>query len=1051
MINIFNLISTRIHSGFRCIHISGNLPPPVSPEYTREEFPPRLSSHSMRLNYIKDRLLSKNPDSLATSYLKYKSLLDTFSFKVLNSWDNLLVGSIDDTDFISIINSFIKNIPDNNIVCILPCVLTDNRIITLSQQLFVTNYTDPESLREVLLYLFESKMLPYQFTDESQVFFKHRGIVPSSPIDKNHLRNIQLQLKNVSTSLNSVNYKIPGFINKVPLTTKLNEFGRLINPEYLSKVSNLSGSLFQVDSHYIFVSKNGNILNGEVYDKNNKYVHSFEDTINPYFTNRKFSNNYSITFDNTNGKLFFITFNLTTDFLTIGRGIGFNFLPRMGRIRQCTPAPFFVIDLETYVIPETNKLTPYAVGILNESKEYLYYLTDYNSCETMIQTAFQELFKDMGEAGIKNAHMYAHNLSGFDGVYLLNYLNKTGFKVEPTFKETKLIKLKISLGTGDSKLTIKILDSFLLLPDSLENLSKGFKVSTQKKHFPHKFVSYDTLNYIGPMPGGVYYYNPPELLKNNQNKLIHSIPNWNLKEELLNYLKGDLQALHQVLKSFQQENIKLYNIDITNFTTISSLVFFIWRAYFVKNTRIPILSGKIYDFIKQSHFGGINMVITPFGFNLHDLDINSAYPSAMCNPMPVGSPVYVKTTRLEDIGFGFARVKIKTPSNLHIPVLPVKTEKGVIYPLGSWEGIYFIPELKMAQEFGYEITVIEGYKFEKEYKLFNKYVKLLYPRKKKEQGARRFLYKLQLNSLSGMLGLKENHQITKKIKISNLEEILKKHTVYHTIPIDENTVWVSYEKTTNSKLAKLWGVLPEDLVKYKLNEDLKIPHQSVGIASAITSYARIHLIYQIKNLLNKNDCGITPTRTRHITIPHHKKEIQIYYIDTDQMIANKLTDFIHIGDNLGQFNLRNSGVTGIFIKKKLYALIPPGGRSPIIKASSLGDKINPGQIYELYLGKNVKVKVEKLFKNMPEGNIINKQTFLNITPSEIGRQKVYSEGKWVSTTPYFIKDKIIQVTALILRNPGDLTKYTQKSSNLSVYIKKASEISVYIKKESEEC
>jgi DNA polymerase type B, organellar and viral len=43
-------------------------------------------------------------------------------------------------------------------------------------------------------------------------------------------------------------------------------------------------------------------------------------------------------------------------------------------------------------------------------------------------------------------------------------------------------------------------DSYLLLPSSLNKLSKAFKVYSPKDIFPHKFVSNLNLTYTGSVP-----------------------------------------------------------------------------------------------------------------------------------------------------------------------------------------------------------------------------------------------------------------------------------------------------------------------------------------------------------------------------------------------------------------------------------------------------------------------------------------------------------------------------------------------------------------------
>jgi hypothetical protein len=56
----------------------------------------------------------------------------------------------------------------------------------------------------------------------------------------------------------------------------------------------------------------------------------------------------------------------------------------------------------------------------------------------------------------------------------------------------------------------------------------------------------------------------------------------------------------------------------------------------------------------------------------------------MCNPMPLeflGESIG-NSVKLENI-FGFAEVKVTTPENMDIPILPFKVDNETLHPLGS--------------------------------------------------------------------------------------------------------------------------------------------------------------------------------------------------------------------------------------------------------------------------------------------------------------------------------------------------------------------------------
>jgi hypothetical protein len=105
---------------------------------------------------------------------------------------------------------------------------------------------------------------------------------------------------------------------------------------------------------------------------------------------------------------------------------------------------FITMDIET--IKVTNKLVPYLICAYNGSA----YITSYAN-ESLDQKALfsnfitQLLSQFCSKRGI--TEVYAHNLSGFDGMFLLRHL--TGFgKVEPLLHNGKIITIKLKLVGG---------------------------------------------------------------------------------------------------------------------------------------------------------------------------------------------------------------------------------------------------------------------------------------------------------------------------------------------------------------------------------------------------------------------------------------------------------------------------------------------------------------------------------------------------------------------------------------------------------------------------
>lgn len=90
-----------------------------------------------------------------------------------------------------------------------------------------------------------------------------------------------------------------------------------------------------------------------------------------------------------------------------------------------------------------------------------------------------KFFKDLFSLNLKDTDIYFHNLSGFDVNFLLKpLLNMKDVKSEIMLRDDKFIQIKINYG----KTSFNIKDSLLLLPGSLMNLSKSFKIETPKEN-----------------------------------------------------------------------------------------------------------------------------------------------------------------------------------------------------------------------------------------------------------------------------------------------------------------------------------------------------------------------------------------------------------------------------------------------------------------------------------------------------------------------------------------------------------------------------------------
>lgn len=131
-----------------------------------------------------------------------------------------------------------------------------------------------------------------------------------------------------------------------------------------------------------------------------------------------------------------------------------------------------------------------------------------------------------------------------------------------------------------------------------------------------------------------------------------------------------------------------FDIDMTKSLTISKLAYEIFTKDYMDNDKaIPLINKKnIYNEIKLGYYGGMIEVYKPFGKNLYYYDVNSLYPYVSLNDMPgleCHKQEYINTNKSIDELFGFFYCDIEVSTDKYLEILPVKTEKGNIYPVGK--------------------------------------------------------------------------------------------------------------------------------------------------------------------------------------------------------------------------------------------------------------------------------------------------------------------------------------------------------------------------------
>lgn len=615
---------------------------------------------------------------------------------------------------------------------------------------------------------------------------------------------------------------------------------------------------------------------------------------------------------------------------------------------------------------------------------------------------------------------YTHNLGNFDAVYLLKIILEYNKKVKDYFdlkniiyRNEDLLKFEVSIPSLYKTTKIIFVDSYNLLANSLSSLAKQFGIPTQKGYFPYNFVNKNTLNYIGVTPGIEEFKG---ISKEEYTKIYRQ--DWNLKEENLEYLKKDLLSLYEIMKESNKYLFINHKVQMTDSLTISGLAMKIFCTYYLYNNTISIINKpKIFNDLKLSYYGGIVEVYKPYGENLKYYDVNSLYPFVAKNKLPLKLLSYCEfltenlteaKTLSDRFGFFKCRINTRNVAPKYLGLLPIHYDSKLIMPHGEWEGWYFSEEVKFAEYYGYEVTVLCRYVFDDAYTpTFNKYVDNLFKIKSNSQGSEKLMTKFFLNSLLGRFGLDIEKPITTILTEKMTKELLIANELSFKKITDEDFL-VTYNPKPSLEICEEHGVDYNQLLNSRnpIREDSPLQNVNIAISSAIAAYGRIYM--------------------NQIKIQILEKGGNIYYTDTDSIVTDIELDPVYVGDKLGQFKLLDDIEKGYFISSKTYCLIQKNGKV-IMKAKGVNDKENLSiETYEkLYNNEDVQLTKNYSSKDLYKGGVYFLDTNMTIKHDSYSkREKIFDENnKWIDTKPleiYSLTPSMKNNLALVLYVPKSL-------------------------------
>lgn len=431
--------------------------------------------------------------------------------------------------------------------------------------------------------------------------------------------------------------------------------------------------------------------------------------------------------------------------------------------------------------------------------------------------------------------------------------------------------------------------------------------------FPYNFVNENNLEYIGGLPYREYFPDDVNIFTYLSYQIKHPI--WNLREEAIKYCIQDCVVLYDILVKFSELIWDKYQVNITSYPTLSSLTYNIYLTHFLGDNKIPMITGQLFNDIKLAYTGGSTDMFIPTnifdkisGFirkiinKIFYYDVNSLYPFIMSKfLMPCGKMYYfegdiynrnlvINNIIPKDV-LGFFFCKVIAPENMEHPIIQLKHEKSTLSPIGEFEAMLYSKEIENARKYGYKITVLRGYYFQKKENLFKDYITQLYSLRKEYNKSHpmNLIAKLLMNSLYGRFGLNPNLPVTNIISNKDMDNKLSKY--------NENSAIVDVEPLGDHFIVSEMNTRIDNKISSLLFDN----NINVAIAAAVTAIARVFMS-QFKN----------------------SDKFELYYTDTDSIFIsaspeelNKLYPSI-VGGELGQLKLECVIERAVFLAPKAY-------------------------------------------------------------------------------------------------------------------------------------
>lgn len=439
--------------------------------------------------------------------------------------------------------------------------------------------------------------------------------------------------------------------------------------------------------------------------------------------------------------------------------------------------PFAVFDIESKRddTQEAGFTRPFQLGFY-DGDEYISYrnikvLKDLHWYERAISPGgCIDLFmwhlldnKGRGQSNFAGYDIYAHNMGSFDGLFLPAWLERNNkrvsYKLMPVQSRIQAIEIWLynpRRWRGDAAAIkrankrdreeygyIRILDSFRIMPSSLDKIAKAFGLTGKLKEMDLNHHEDD--------------------------------PIWD------EYNRIDCEQLYQVIGKYK-EMIHDLGGEVS-VTAPATAVKLLRRSYLeegeqiARNVHLPSCSlrgpqsepclGCAHAFFRSAYYGGRTEVFRRKGTGWY-YDVNSSYPFSMTKPSPIGdifeleeNEDFTRFAKDPDNYVGFVRCTVEIPKSCYMPPLPLQHGGKLKFPAGRFSGTWDWTELKVLGRIGAKILHVEKSVWIKAKPFLVPFVNDLYAMRKKDSPrykgpALSEIAKILLNSTFGKFGMDQN-------------------------------------------------------------------------------------------------------------------------------------------------------------------------------------------------------------------------------------------------------------------------------------------------------